>query len=191
MSNSTIINQRIRETFSSERILFRLPEAEDAEVVNRAIVEQFPALKQWIPWARMIPSVADTEAYLKTTRAKWILREQFFWLMFAVDSKEFLGCIGVPRLRWDIGRFEVGYWAAKTAEGRGFVTEAVRQVTQFLFDDLKARKVEIRCDARNIASRRVAEKAGFTFEALLRNDAADFNTGDPTDTVIFASLAQT
>ena len=42
------------------------------------------------------------------------------------------------------------------------MTEAVQRIEQFAFEQLGARRVEIRCDEENMKSRSVAERAGFT-----------------------------
>ena len=51
------------------------------------------------------------------------------------------------------------------------------------FRDLNARRVEIRCDARNQCSRRVAKRTGFRLEAELRCDDRA-NDGSLRDTTI-------
>jgi RimJ/RimL family protein N-acetyltransferase len=39
----------------------------------------------------------------------------------------------------------------------------------FAFEILKANRVEIRCDQRNVRSRKVAERLGYRLEGILRN----------------------
>ena len=55
------------------------------------------------------------------------------------------------------------------------------------FAHLAARRVELRCDARNGPSRRVAERAGFVLEGRLRNAALD-PSGTPRDDLVFALI---
>ncbi|OFW77995.1 MAG: hypothetical protein A2201_12285 [Alicyclobacillus sp. RIFOXYA1_FULL_53_8] len=47
------------------------------------------------------------------------------------------------------------------------MTEAVNALTQFASDYLEANRLEIRCDPRNVASRKVAERCGYYLEAVL------------------------
>jgi ribosomal-protein-serine acetyltransferase len=49
------------------------------------------------------------------------------------------------------------------------MTEAVRAVTKMTFNDFKARRIEIRVDAKNHRSRRVAERAGYLLEGIQIN----------------------
>ena len=63
----------------------------------------------------------------------------------------------------------------------------MRALARMAFDALDARRVEIRMDDNNERSWRVAERAGFTFEALLRFDAVT-PTGEPRSTRIYARV---
>jgi len=66
------------------------------------------------------------------------------------------------------GTAEVGYWVDPRARGRGVATTAVRAVCQWAVTAAGIELITWRCDAGNIASRRVAEKAGFRMEGTLR-----------------------
>ncbi len=66
-------------------------------------------------------------------------------------------------------RFEVGFWAHPDARGRGVMTDAVRTVCRWAFAELGAARIEWLAEVGNHASRRVAEKAGFTVEGVARS----------------------
>ena len=67
----------------------------------------------------------------------------------------------------------------------GKLNEAVQALSRFAFENLEAKRVEIRCDAGNARSRAVPERLGFKQEALLRNHCRD-GAGELRDTLIFA-----
>ena len=77
-----------------------------------------------------------------------------------------LGRVGV-RLG-EPGTAEIGYWVDPRARNRGVATTAVRAVCQWAVTTAGIDLIEWRCQAGNLASRRVAEKAGFLIEATLR-----------------------
>ncbi|WKD61764.1 Putative ribosomal N-acetyltransferase YdaF [Corynebacterium ciconiae DSM 44920] len=79
-----------------------------------------------------------------------------------------------------------GYLTAPWARGKGLMTDAVRTVSQFAFDH-GALRLEIRAIADNGASRRVAEKTGFTFEGVLRR--ALFDRDRFRDCAVYSLLA--
>jgi len=66
------------------------------------------------------------------------------------------------------GAAEIGYWVDPRARKRGVATAAVRAVCQWAMTTAGIEMIEWRCEAGNIASRRVAEKAGFLIEGTLR-----------------------
>ena len=91
------------------------------------------------------------------------------------------------RIDWSVPRFEIGYWRRSGEQGRGVVSEAVRALARFAFDQLGARRVEIRMSSDNARSRAVAERCGFTLEGVLRQDSLDVR-GRPRDTVVYARV---
>ena len=67
------------------------------------------------------------------------------------------------------------------------MAEAVQALTRFAFDRLEARRVEIRMDAGNERSWRVAERAGFRLEGVLRGDSLT-PAGELRDTRVYARV---
>ena len=66
------------------------------------------------------------------------------------------------------GAAQIGYWMDPAARGRGVATAAVRALCGWGFAALGLELIEWRAEVGNVASRRVAEKAGFLVEAVLR-----------------------
>jgi ribosomal-protein-alanine N-acetyltransferase len=60
----------------------------------------------------------------------------------------------------------IGYWISQDFANRGLTTRAVREVTRYGFEDLRLHRIEIALRPENSASKRVAEKSGYTFEGL-------------------------
>ena len=56
---------------------------------------------------------------------------------------------------------EVMYWLAAAARGRGAATEAVRTMARWAFETLPIERIELLTDPENVASQRVAQRAGF------------------------------
>jgi RimJ/RimL family protein N-acetyltransferase len=102
-----------------------------------------------------------------------------------VQTEQYLGGIDLHSIAWDRGFFALGYWLAEGAEGKGYMTEAVRLVTDYAFDALGASKVGLRCDARNTRSAAVAERLGFVREARRRAEAIA-NDGELVDELEYA-----
>ncbi len=63
---------------------------------------------------------------------------------------------------------EVGYWLEEDYWGQGIMTEALRLITEFGFGKLKLRRLQLDAYSFNKASMRVAEKAGYGFEGIMK-----------------------
>jgi len=63
---------------------------------------------------------------------------------------------------------EIGYQVAPWARGRGVATAAARLIRDWAFDELELARLEIAADVDNIASQRVAQAAGFSYEGVAR-----------------------
>ena len=89
----------------------------------------------------------------------------------------------------DIARLsaEIGYWMGEAFWGRGIATEAVRLVTAYSFGELDLLRTFALPFARNPASLRVLEKAGYEREGLLRRSA--IKAGEVLDQYLYAALA--
>ena len=95
-------------------------------------------------------------------------------------------CVGSIWLNLGLeNRAGVGYWLLAHARGKGLATSALLLVARWSFDALGVRRIGLNADPRN-ASIRVAERAGFKREGLLRS-WADVN-GERVDQVTFSLL---
>jgi RimJ/RimL family protein N-acetyltransferase len=92
-----------------------------------------------------------------------------FAIVDAGDLGRLLGSIALMRFSWPAARAEVGYWLARDARGGGHATRAVQLLCAWGFEQLRLERIELLAATRNLASQRVAERAGFTYEAVLRS----------------------
>jgi RimJ/RimL family protein N-acetyltransferase len=108
-------------------------------------------------------------------------------LLIRKSDGMFVGGSGLHRIDWTVPKFEIGYWVRTSLQGQGYITEAVNGITDFAFTVLHARRIEIRCDARNTRSAAVAERAGYTLEARFHHDCRGVD-GDLRDTLIYVKF---
>jgi RimJ/RimL family protein N-acetyltransferase len=139
-------------------------------------------------WLDRVPhpyQVTDGEEYVAGTRAGLSAGTQVA-LAVTVDG----ALAGSVDLRVD-GRdeqtAEIGYWVAAPVRGRGVASTAARLLCDFGFETLGLRRIELNAAVGNLASRRVAEKAGFEPEGVRRS----FRTvgGAPGDFVLYSRIA--
>jgi RimJ/RimL family protein N-acetyltransferase len=85
------------------------------------------------------------------------------------EDEAVVGCLWTKHTDWVARVTEVSYAVAPQVRGFGLAAEAVDGLTIALLLEHGFQRVELRVAPGNVASRRVAEKAGFTYEGLLRN----------------------
>ena len=102
-----------------------------------------------------------------------------------LPSEEALGAIGV-RVLHGRGIAEIGYHMAAEARGRGLATGALRLLSDWSFAALPVARLQLTTHVDNPASQRVAEKAGYTREALLRSWADQ--RGERVDLLMYSLL---
>ncbi|MDN4606365.1 GNAT family N-acetyltransferase [Sporosarcina highlanderae] len=172
----------------SERLLIRMPEVEDALDLWNAKRNSRASLKEWMPWAQEEAELHSTEENLRQAIADFITRKDLRLHIFLKETGEFIGSTGLHRINWSIPKFEIGYWLDSKFEGRGLMTEAVERLTRFAFEELGARRVEIRCDEENVKSRSVAVRTGYELEGILKSDSLSANGEQLRNTCIYAKV---
>ena len=156
----------------------------DAPAVHAACAD--PEIQRWLP----LPSPytpADAEHWV--TEGGQLLRRAGDGLACAVVDRSTDRLVGSVELRLHPTLrhcAEVGYWIAAWARGRRYAAEAVDGLCRWAYRHGVVR-VELRTAVPNVASQRVAMRAGFVREGLARSGAPAENGFD--DAVVFARLA--
>ena len=111
-----------------------------------------------------------------------------FAYAITVDDRA-IGSIGAFR-QGNIHRqtAELGYYLAEKYWGRGIMTAAIRQLCDHIFRDTDILRIYAEPFAYNTGSRRALEKAGFSFEGVMKNNAV--KNGKVLDMVLY-SLTRT
>jgi RimJ/RimL family protein N-acetyltransferase len=99
---------------------------------------------------------------------------------------EFLGMAALVRVDPEGREAEAGYIVAPSARGRGVAVRALVLLTNWAFDELGLERIELRITPENTASIKVAERAGYVSEGVLRS--VHFKQGLRTDLAIYSRL---
>lgn len=180
----------VPEGIETERLVLRRPRSGDGPALNAAILASLDELRPWAPWAKDVPSLEDSESYVRLTRARFAMRTDLpFHIRLASDGDDgpLAGVIALSRMDWNVPRFEIGYWRCSRFRQRGVMTEAVIGLSRMAFDALGANRVELRIEAGNERSWRVAERAGFTLDGVLRRERLSVS-GELSDMRVYSRV---
>jgi RimJ/RimL family protein N-acetyltransferase len=121
--------------------------------------EELREFTQTVPSPYLREHAAEFVAFAREERAAG--REFHFAVALADAPEALVGVAGVTKVYRDQGSASCGYWVAREARGRGVATRALELLIGFAEEELGLDRLRLWADARNVASQRVAEKAGF------------------------------
>lgn len=136
------------------------------------LVENWEHLSPWIPRRVADPAtVAEVEQRLESFADDFAKDLKWRYGMFSSDESAVVGEIDLfPRDAEDrvtyraADRAEIGYWIRKDMAGQGLVTEGVETIIGIARGLQRIRRLEIRCDAANLASSAIPKRLGFSLE---------------------------
>ena len=177
------------DSFTTDRLTIRAYKPGDGQPYFEAMEESRAALETWLmPWVAFPNTLEESETRARRLLAKFILREDLSMVVERKNDGFFVGAIGLHRINWSVPVVEIGYWVRASLAGQGYITEAVKGLVQFAFEQLEAERIEIRCDPLNEKSDAVARRAGFTLEGTLRHTYLNASGDGFSDTHVFALL---
>jgi RimJ/RimL family protein N-acetyltransferase len=179
---------QIPSLLETARLVLRVPQPGDGTVVHRSVLDSLPELKPWMPWAIDDYGAKDAEAFCRRSAGEFHARTRLTYLLM-LRNEEHVGTCSLHDIKWDVPRFEIGYWLRTGFTGRGYMTEAVEALVLMAIDKLGAQRLEIRADTENIQSWRVAERCGFTHEGTFARDFR-YPDGRLRDTRVYAKVRE-
>jgi ribosomal-protein-serine acetyltransferase len=151
------------------RITIRPCRPSDAEAVCAAVRESVTELSKWAPWCPPDYSMLHCKPWLESRADAWSEGKEYDFVILDAADSLFLGGCALNDINRTHNFANLGYWVRTSRTGQGIATAAVRLVARFGFRQLGFTRIEIVAAVSNLASQRVAEKAGATREGIERN----------------------
>ena len=144
-------------------------------MLHPVLVENWEHLSPWIPRRVADPAtLSEVEHRLESFAADFANDLKWRYGMFADDEQAVLGEIdlfprdAIDRVVYSVAdRAEIGYWLRKDMTGRGLVTEGVEAIMDVARGLSRIGRLEIRCDAENLASSAIPKRLGFSLERTI------------------------
>lgn len=160
----------------------------EADVPTIAEACRDEEIARWLDSVPQPYTLADARAYVALTRRGW--KEETLAAFAITDALtgEVLGSVGVSVVDREQAVAEIGYWVKRQARRRGAATRAVRLASRWALEQCGVQRLQLRADVHNLASQRVAERAGFTREGVLRSSRYSPRRGRRVDFVVYSLL---
>lgn len=140
------------------RLLLRPFCSADAEAIYHNWASD-PQVTRYLTW-RFHESIRESERLLKEWLGNYRHKNYYQWAVVLRSLGEPIGSIGCAEVDRRHQVFELGYCMGKKWWGNGLMTEAANAVVDYMFHDVKCRRIIARYARENGASRRVMEKIG-------------------------------
>jgi RimJ/RimL family protein N-acetyltransferase len=130
---------------------------------------QDPKISKWrasIPWPYNESNARD---WIGTHAHKWANGESAQFAVVSAGGDRFLGSFGFHKFDWSQGTAVAQYWIAGSERDQGIATRALCLGTDWAFEELGLSQIELMTRFGNIASERVAQKAGFEMKSEIRD----------------------
>lgn len=165
----------------TQRLILRPHRAGDGKLLAKGTEETWDDLQQWFH-AYMGTKDKETDPRYKeiwalTCAADFAARKHLRFIIEDAQSHEFIGVAGLINPDWRIHRLELDYWITKSAQGKGYATEASRALIKYAFDVLKARLLTVGHAEGNMGSQKIIENLGFKKSAT---EPYDYETTEQT-----------
>jgi|SRR5581483_6489129 len=169
------------EILTTERLVLRRPALTDATDIYAYAHD--PEVTRYMVWLTH-REITESIAFLETCGPRWEAGEEYCWAITITPEDHAIGMIGCRVREYDA---DFGYVLNRECWGRGYATEAAQAVVTWLKSLSGICRIWATCDTENLASVRVLEKVGLSYEGRLRRSTIRPNVSStPRDTFVFA-----
>ncbi|MBR1600571.1 MAG: GNAT family N-acetyltransferase, partial [Alphaproteobacteria bacterium] len=123
----------------NDEIVLEIPQVASKELAQELLIEvknTIELLKPWLPWAKDTYSLKDEMKFLKEQCIKrYNDKSGYAYLIRDKKTHKFCGCVDIVRIDEDAKVGEIGYWVAKSAQGKGYMTKAILLLEKTAFDN--------------------------------------------------------
>lgn len=171
------------QNLETERLYLRRVIKEDVNEIFALRSDQ--EVMKYIP-RPLVKTEEDALAHIAMIDEKINSNEGINWAITLKNNPKLIGIIGHYRIRPEHFRAEIGYMLLPEHQGKGIISEAIKEVVRYGFEVMKLHSIEAIIDPENFASEKVLQKNGFVKEAHLKEN--EYYEGRFLDTVIYSIL---
>lgn len=176
-------------SFRKDDLQLRAYRPGDGPALRGATLSSYEHLRPWMPWAKADESPEVVEERCRRLAGSYLRGEDY--VVGAWIGDELVGGTGFHLrggpIEWSVA--EIGMWVRASRAGTGMGTRMLAAMLDWGFDEWGWERLTWKCDVRNVASARVAEKCGMLREATLRSAMLDVD-GNRCDDFLYAILRE-
>jgi ribosomal-protein-alanine N-acetyltransferase len=170
----------------TERLILRRVTRDDADAMYRNWASD-PEVTKFLTWPTYT-SIDDAHGILKLWVQEYEKENFYLWAIVPKNGAEPIGTISVVESSDSAQWVEIGYCIGRNWWHKGFVSEAMKALIAFFFEEVGVGRIQARHDPRNGNSGAVMRKCGMVCEGTLRQ--ADRNNQGICDAAVYSILRE-
>ncbi|MGA9225561.1 MAG: GNAT family protein [Mesobacillus sp.] len=152
-------------TLETERLILRKITMDDTADIHKYASN--PDVSKYVFWETH-RSLSDTNDYIRFIVDLYKNGKLSPWGIEYKEDGRLIGTVDFVNWQPNHKSAEIGYALSKDYWGKGIATEAAKELINFGFYNMDLVRIQAKCLVENAGSERVMEKAGMTFEGILR-----------------------
>ncbi len=145
----------------TKRLILRKFEENDADEIFKNWISD-PEVSKYMVWNNH-KSIEETKRWLKRCIEKYKIIDSYNWGIELKENRELIGSISANKVENESNCYEIGYAIGRKYWGKGYATEALNRVVEYLMNEVGIRRILCRCAKENKASQKIICKAGFMY----------------------------
>lgn len=149
---------------NTKRLILREPKLSDAADIF--VFRSDPIVQRYN--AKPMEDISEAREFIERHLAEYERRERIMWAVALKGAGTVIGLVGFGNWSHNHNRAMLGYDLAYEHWGKGYGSEAVREIIRFGFERMGLNRIEAATIEDNHESVRMLEKLGFTCEGIRR-----------------------
>ncbi|MCJ1763687.1 GNAT family N-acetyltransferase [Mammaliicoccus sciuri] len=139
------------------------------ETIKDEMLNSVNTLKDWVAFFNYQFDEYKVTDFLNKSTDTQYNKEYFRYFIFEKETMQFVGSVVLQDIDLRLPSCEIGYWAVNSGLGKGYITEAIQYITQYVIENHGFVRIEAYIDVKNTRSINTIERCGYEREGTLKN----------------------
>jgi RimJ/RimL family protein N-acetyltransferase len=155
---------------TTKRLFLRAYELSDVSELYLLLQNNQAHFREYFPIMLALDTIEKCTKFIQEQIDGILNKSKLAYGIYDLETNTYLGHIFMKDIDWFVPKGQIGYFIDEKWQRKGLTTEALEAFSQHCFDLWKLEKLYLRTALDNIGSQRVALKAGFELEGVIRSD---------------------
>ena len=173
---------------TSENFIIDKLKRSDANELHMFIINNAERFRRFFPLTLSSNATVEKSAeYIEIKEREIQQKVNFTFAIREIDSQKIIGLIIIKKIDWTKRIGELAYCIGSNFEGKGLVTKAVKAISDFAYNELDLKTLQIIAHKTNLASVKVAQNSNFIWKKTLLNEFTPINEA-PLDMELYEHM---